>query len=115
MGYTREGVVLKRLLLLSTLSIAVMLVLVPVAGAQEIPVIEENIGGPQQYEAAVQCRAQGLIADETGECETVEAAQARGVIIEPLPDTGGISLLLPAAMLLLGSGILGLAIARRNS
>lgn len=106
---------MRTLLLMSTLSIAIVLVLVPVAGAQEITVIEKNIGGPQQYEAAAQCRAQGLIADETGECETVEAAQARGIIIEPLPDTGGISLMLPATVLLVGSGILGLAIARRNS
>ena len=89
--------------------------LMPVAGAQEIEIIEENISSPQQYEAAVQCRAQGLIADETGACETVEAAQARGVIVVPLPDTGGISLLLPAAVLLLGTGILGVAIVRRNS
>ncbi len=73
--------------------------------------VENPLPYTPQREAAGECRAQGLLADETGAC----IAPATETAPNALPATGGISLLLPAAVLLLGSGILGLAIARRNS
>lgn len=54
------------------------------------------------------------VTDADREATTDAPATSEATATE-LPATGGISLVLPAAMLLLGSGILGLAIVRRNS
>lgn len=51
-------------------------------------------------------------ADRGANIETPATSTATSTA---LPATGGISLILPAAVLLLGSGILGIAIVRRNS
>ena len=51
-------------------------------------------------------------ADRGANTETPATSTATSTA---LPATGGISLLLPAAVLLLGSGIFGLAVARRTS
>jgi hypothetical protein len=78
---------LKRVLYLATAALVAMLILVPVAMAQE----------------------QTMMKQETMMMETTQ----------PLPASGGMgisstSVLLPAAALLLGSGVLGYAVLRRR-
>jgi hypothetical protein len=80
------GTVVKKLLLLATAALVAMLILVPTAMAQE-----ETL--PQSG---------GQTAEQTA---------------EPLPQSGGVvtpSVLLPAAALLVGSGIVGYALVRRR-
>jgi hypothetical protein len=74
-----------------------MLVLMPIAGAQETTMMmqETMMGG-----------AQGATMME----ETMMAGGQAGAI----PESGGPAILLPAAALLLGSGILTYAILRRR-
>ena len=78
---------MKRVLYLATAALVAMLILVPIAMAQE----------------------QTMMMEETMMKETTQ----------PLPASGGmgissISVLLPAAALLLGSGVLGYALLRRR-
>jgi hypothetical protein len=78
---------LKRVLYLATAALVAMLILVPIAMAQE----------------------QTMMMEETMMKETTQ----------PLPASGGMgisstSVLLPAAALLLGSGVLGYAVLRRR-
>jgi hypothetical protein len=78
---------LKRVLYLATAALVAMLILVPIAMAQE----------------------QTMMMEETMMMETTQ----------PLPASGGMgisstSVLLPAAALLLGSGVLGYAVLRRR-
>jgi hypothetical protein len=75
-----------------------MLVLMPIAGAQETTMMmqETMMGGG----------AQGATMME----ETMMAGGQAGAI----PESGGPAILLPAAALLLGSGILTYAILRRR-
>ena len=78
---------MKRVLYLATAALVAMLILVPIAMAQE----------------------QTMMMEETMMMETTQ----------PLPASGGMgisstSVLLPAAALLLGSGVLGYAVLRRR-
>ena len=78
---------MKRVIYLATAALVAMLILVPVAMAQE----------------------QTMMMEETMMMETTQ----------PLPASGGMgisstSVLLPAAALLLGSGVLGYAVLRRR-
>ena len=78
---------MKRVLYLATVALVAMLILVPIAMAQE----------------------QTMMMEETMMMETTQ----------PLPASGGMgisstSVLLPAAALLLGSGVLGYAVLRRR-
>jgi hypothetical protein len=75
-----------------------MLVLMPIAGAQETTMMMEEtmMDGGQMMETTMM--------EETG----VSGGQG------PIPESGGPAILLPAAALLLGSGILTYAILRRR-
>jgi len=75
-----------------------MLVLMPIAGAQETTMMMEEtmMDGGQMMETTMM--------EETG----VSGEQG------PIPESGGPAILLPAAALLLGSGILTYAILRRR-
>jgi hypothetical protein len=84
---------MKRALFLATAALLLMLVLAPVAMAQETTMMmEETQAAPGGGKTAM----------------TTEGTQA------PLGPTGGPAILLPAAALLLGSGVLTYAIVRRR-
>ncbi len=123
---------MRRLLLLAALSMVVMLVLAPAAMAQDVDCPQLAPGEAEAILAADPSDPNRLDADNDGiPCESgtgtgtptqSPATEQYQYSTQPattpstaLPSSGGISLLLPAALLLVGSGILGLAIARRNS
>ncbi len=141
-GTHEEGAILRRLLLLATLSMAVMLVLAPTAMAQTADTDCADYATQEQAQAVYNADPSdpnGLDADDDGiACETLASGGSMedgtmmmqyGSMMEDdsmmmedssmgttaLPTTGGPSLLLPAAVLLLGFGILGFALVRRNS
>lgn len=79
---------MKRAIFLATAALLVMLVLAPVALAQGTTMMETTMMGG--------------------------ATQMPGTTGGPLPGSGGPAILLPAAALLLGSGILTYAVLRRR-
>jgi hypothetical protein len=87
---------MKRAIFLATAALLVMLVLAPVALAQDTTMMggETQMGGKTK------------MGGQTG-----AATQAGG---GPLPSSGGPAILLPAAALLLGSGVLTYAVLRRR-
>ena len=80
---------MKRAIFLATAALLAMLVLMPMAMAQETTMMGQTM---------MQTMMEGTMAGETG----------------AIPDSGGPAILLPAAALLLGSGILTYAILRRR-
>ena len=84
---------MKRAIFLATAALLAMLVLMPIAGAQETTMMMEPtmMGTTMMME------------------DTMVAGQAGDI-----PESGGPAILLPAAALLLGSGILTYAILRRR-
>jgi hypothetical protein len=92
---------MKRAIFLATAALLVMLVLAPVALAQDTTMMKGAAGGATQ--------AGGQTA--AGAAMSAGATQAGG---QPLPGSGGPAILLPAAALLLGSGVLTYAILRRR-
>ncbi len=139
---------MRRLLYLAVLSVAVVLVLAPAALAQsgdldcshfatqEAPqaILDAHPSGLDMYELdadgdGIACESLGGGALEDGTAASVQQYQPTVAGTQPttsattgggqLADTGGPSLLLPLAALLVGSGVLGLLavarFARRNS
>jgi hypothetical protein len=101
----REGEPVKRAVFLATTALLAMLILAPMALAQGTTLIDSGNFIP------------------CGECSGVAAGgggfrgttMVNGSPSPPLtPETGGSAILLPAAALLLGSGILTYAILRRR-
>jgi hypothetical protein len=92
---------MKRAIFLATAALLVMLVLAPVALAQE----DTTVMGGQTQPAGGQTKMAG------GQTQPGGQTQARG---GPLPRSGGPAILLPAAALLLGSGVLTYAVLRRR-
>ena len=97
---------MKREILLATAALLAMLVLVPMALAQDTTVMDGTTflsgtvaGGPTIVTYVFCCPP-----------PTVEGSPTPG----PIPPSGGPAILLPAAALLLGSGILPYAILRRR-
>ena len=87
---------MKRTILLATVALMAMLVLAPVAMAQDTTMMMEDTG---------------MMMEDTGMMEMTESgAQTE----DDLPGSGGPAILLPAAALLVGSGILTYAILRRR-
>jgi hypothetical protein len=89
---------MKRAILLATAALLLMLVVAPVAMAQETTVMPAGAAG--------ETMPMGAAGGET----TMPMDGGR----QPLPGSGGPAILLPAAALLLGSGILTYAILRRR-
>lgn len=83
---------MKRVMLLATVALMAMLVFAPVAMAQEDTMMEDSMMEDSMME------------------ETASGTGSAG----DLSDTGGPAILLPAAFLLLGSGILTYAVLRRR-
>ncbi len=93
---------MKKLLLLATAALVAMLILVPPALAQEMTVTQEStvVGEP--------------LPASGGQTQPLPAS---GGQTQPLPASGGLtasSVLLPAAALLLGSGVVAYALVRRR-
>ena len=90
---------MKRAIFLATAALLVMLVLAPVALAQDTTMMTEQTqagpGGPTMGKTQA-----GPSGPKTGG--------------GPLPSSGGPEILLPAAALLLGSGVLTYAVLRRR-
>ena len=85
---------MKRAIFLATAALLVMLVLAPVALAQDTTAM-----GAQTQAGGGATQAGGGTAGKAG---------------KPLPPSGGPEILLPAAALLLGSGVLTYAVLRRR-
>jgi hypothetical protein len=93
---------MKRAIFLATAALLVMLVLAPVALAQDTTMM----GGETQMAGGGKTQMGGGGKTQMGGGGT----QAR----KPLPKSGGPAILLPAAALLLGSGVLTYAVLRRR-
>ncbi len=85
---------MKRAIFLATAALLAMLVLMPIAGAQETTMMMEET----------------MMTGQTMMMEDTMTTGGTG----PIPESGGPAILLPAAALLLGSGILTYAILRRR-
>jgi uncharacterized Zn-binding protein involved in type VI secretion len=97
---------MKRAIFLATAALLVMLVLAPVAMAQDTAM---KAGG----QTAMKAGGQTVMAG--GKTAAIAGGQtAMGAGGQPLPGSGGPAILLPAAALLLGSGVLTYAIVRRR-
>ncbi|HEX8260396.1 MAG TPA: hypothetical protein VF558_08885 [Rubrobacteraceae bacterium] len=89
---------MKRIILLATVAFMAMLVLAPMAMAQDTTMMMEDTG---------------MMMEETG-MTMMEMTGAGQETDSGLPTSGGPAILLPAAALLVGSGILTYAILRRR-
>ncbi len=100
---------MSRLLYLAALSMVVMLVFAPAAFAQT-----GRCADPA-YAAAYPeiCGTAGGTATPAP-AQTPAQPQTQAPAMQPLPSTGGPSLLLPAAGLLLATGLIGIRLARRS-
>jgi len=92
---------MKRAIFLATAALLVMLVLAPVALAQDTTAMgaQTQAGGGATQAGGGATQAGGGTAGKAG---------------KPLPPSGGPEILLPAAALLLGSGVLTYAVLRRR-
>ena len=87
---------MKRLILLVVVALMAMLVLAPTAMAQDTTMMMEDTGMMMQGTTMMEMTGAGQMDDDD------------------LPTSGGPAILLPAAALLVGSGILTYAILRRR-
>ena len=87
---------MKRIILLAMVAFMAMLVLAPMAMAQDTTMMMEDTG---------------MMMEDTGMMEMTGAGEETD---NGLPTSGGPAILLPAAALLVGSGILTYAILRRR-
>jgi hypothetical protein len=97
---------MKRAIFLATAALLVMLVLAPVAMAQDTAM---KAGGQTVMGAGGQ-----TVMGAGGQTVMAGGKTAVGGGARPLPGSGGPAILLPAAALLLGSGVLTYAIVRRR-
>ena len=89
---------MKRAIVLATVALVAMLLLAPVALAQDTTMMMEDTMMGGQMMGTTMMMEDTMVAGEAG----------------PIPESGGPAILLPAAALLLGSGILTYAILRRR-
>jgi hypothetical protein len=94
---------MKRIILLAMVAFMAMLVLAPMAMAQDTTMMMEETG--------MMMEDTGMMMEDTGMMEMTGAGQETD---DGLPTSGGPAILLPAAALLVGSGILTYAILRRR-
>lgn len=98
---------MKRLIYLATVSMLALLILAPTAMAQGTTMMEDTsmMGGTTVMEETT------VMGETTMMEETTAGMGAEG----DLPESGGPAILLPAAALLLGAGILTFAVVRRRA
>jgi hypothetical protein len=94
---------MKRIILLAMVAFMAMLVLAPMAMAQDTTMMMEETG--------MMMEETGMMMEDTGMMEMTGAGEETD---NGLPTSGGPAILLPAAALLVGSGILTYAILRRR-
>ena len=94
---------MKRIILLAMVAFMAMLVLAPMAMAQDTTMMMEDTG--------MMMEETGMMMEDTAMMEMTGAGQETD---SGLPTSGGPAILLPAAALLVGSGILTYAILRRR-
>ncbi len=94
---------MKRIILLAVVAFMAMLVLAPTAMAQDTTMMMEDTG--------MMMEDTGMMMEDTG---MMEMTGAGAMDDDDLPSSGGPAILLPAAALLVGSGILTYAILRRR-
>jgi hypothetical protein len=94
---------MKRIILLAMVAFMAMLVLAPMAMAQDTTMMMEDTG--------MMMEETGMMMEDTGMMEMTGAGEETD---NGLPTSGGPAILLPAAALLVGSGILTYAILRRR-
>ncbi|MDQ3386801.1 MAG: hypothetical protein M3475_04240 [Actinomycetota bacterium] len=95
---------MKRIMLLATVALMAMLVFAPAAMAQDTTMMEDTM------------MEETMMSEDTMSEDTMmmeETASGSGSSGD-LADSGGPAILLPAAFLLLGSGILTYAVLRRR-
>ena len=94
---------MKRLIYLATVSMLALLIMAPTAMAQDDTMMEETMMEETMMEDT------SMMEDDME--ETTAGMGAEG----DLPESGGPAILLPAAALLLGAGILTFAVVRRRA
>lgn len=98
---------MKRAILLATVALLAMLVLVPMAVAQDTTMM--MMGSTMMMDSTMMGGGEMM-----GSTMMMGATTAGVESNNPLPGSGGPAILLPAAALLVGSGILTYAILRRR-
>lgn len=96
---------MKRLIYLATVSMLALLILAPTAMAQGTTMMETTMMEETMMEDT------SMMEDTMMMEETTAGMGAEG----DLPESGGPAILLPAAALLLGAGILTFAVVRRRA
>ena len=99
---------MKRIILLAMVAFMAMLVLAPMAMAQDTTMMMEDTG--MMMEDTGMMMEDSMMMEES----MMEMTGAGQQDDSPLPQSGGPAILLPAAALLVGSGILTYAILRRR-
>ena len=97
---------MKRLIYLATASMLALLILAPTAMAQD-----DTMMGSTMMEDTAMMEDTSMMEDTAMMEETTAGEGAEG----DLPESGGPAILLPAAALLLGAGILTFAVVRRRA
>ena len=112
---------MKRLLYLATAAVVFMLILVPAALAQDAdpnsPEPRPQVATHEELEriAGQPVPAQAPIQQHPGEVPDNPGTHSPTNQAGPLPSTGGVSVILPAAaLLLMGSGVVAYAALRRR-
>jgi hypothetical protein len=102
---------MKRAILLAMVALMAMLVLAPMAMAQDTTMMMEDTGMMME-DTGMMMEDTGMMMEDTG--MMMEMTGAGQMDDDDLPTSGGPAILLPAAALLVGSGILTYAILRRR-
>ncbi len=100
---------MRRLLYLATLSMVVMMVFATAAFAQT-----DLCADPAYAADFPDICGTAAPAQTPMQPETSMQPQTQAPVTQPLPSTGGPALLLPAAGLLLATGLIGVGLARRS-
>ncbi|MDN5698194.1 MAG: hypothetical protein L0G70_09525 [Rubrobacter sp.] len=100
---------MKRLIYLATASMLALLILAPTAMAQD-----DTMMGSTMMEDTAMMEDTSMMED-TAMMDDMEETTAGEGAEGDLPESGGPAILLPAAALLLGAGILTFAVVRRRA
>ncbi len=105
---------MRRLAYLLMASLLAMLIVVPSAFAAEDEDMEET-NGEMMEETNGAMEDDEMMEETNGEMMEEETAPTAGEGVEgEVPETGGPAILLPAAALLIGAGVLTFAVVRRR-